>query len=74
MTIVSAQGLIGVANVVWAERNEIGADARLRELVGEVAGLLDCVGGLNITNPEQRAEAHMAAINRMAADLPRAGR
>lgn len=65
-----ARVLGGAARVAYHGRAIIAQEQALRELVVEVSQLLDAIAGVYVTNPGERVEAHMHAIDGMVANLP----
>lgn len=53
------------AQATYLHRGIVLQDPQLQQLAGEFAGLLDVLTGVMLTNPEERASQHLAAINRV---------
>lgn len=62
--------LASAARVAYLERSAIAGHDGLRQLTAEVAGLCDALAGVPLTDPEGRADRHMATIGDLSAGLP----
>lgn len=61
--------LAAVAQLVYSNWDEISGHYIVAQIAAEAAGLLDIVTGNHVTNPEQRAELHITALNRLINEL-----
>ncbi len=65
--------LAAVAQLVHSNWEEISEHYIVAQIAAEAAGLLDIVTGNHVTNPEQRADLHLQALNRLVNDLSSLG-